>query len=222
MTGGYPIDGKPKEKSEKTHPGIWKRWLVFLIAVVAIIAVMAAVFMGSTPASTSTGLGAPPTNGQQPVIGTATPSPDQKGQETIIDPYGNQVDQKDIIDVGMVPVVDPMDGRGLLPPRLVRAGIIDLQVNVESGHEIVVNLNDAPAQRNTYIRVKVLDQKGVITFGDKNVDYIEFLGKKGSGVGQSIYDHNPRTLSGKIKQMQVLVYFVDNKYQPKTPPKINI
>lgn len=82
MTGGYPIDGKPKEKSEKMHPGIWKRWLVFSIAVIAIIGIMAAVFMGSTPTSTSPSIEAPPINGQQPVIGSSNPSQVNAGQET--------------------------------------------------------------------------------------------------------------------------------------------
>ncbi len=190
---------------------------ILVIAVIAVIVMEA--FQSPT---TSTGLQQKNTQQAEQAAYTGSANPSQAnnaGQETIIDPYGNQVDQKDIINIGIVPVVKPIDG---LPPHLVRAGIIDLQVNVESGQNIVVNLYDSPAQKETYVRVKVFDQKGVVTFSDKNVDYIELLGKKGSGVGQSIYDHNPRTLSGEIKQMQVLVYFVDNKYQSKSPPRINV
>ncbi len=216
MTGGYPIDGKPKEKSEKMHPGIWKLWLVFLIAVVAIIAVMAAVFMGSTPNSTSPGLGGPLTNGQQPVIGPTNPSQVNAGQETIIDRYGNQVNQENIIDVGKIAVVSTLEQ----PTHLVRNGLIDIQVNYRNDIkmvEIIATEIPNPNKKQTFARVKVFDDKGLVSFKGENgqsVDYIEMqLGSKGAS--KTIFPEDvARPMKGYVKELAVLIYFVDTKSIP--------
>ncbi len=55
MADGYPIDGKPKEKTEKMHPGILKRWIAFfaIVAVVAVVAYFA--FAAQTPVKNAIG-----------------------------------------------------------------------------------------------------------------------------------------------------------------------
>lgn len=55
MAGGYPIDGKPKEKAEKMHPEIWKRYAIFFAVIAIALAVVIGyfAFAGQTPAKTS-------------------------------------------------------------------------------------------------------------------------------------------------------------------------
>lgn len=49
MAGGYPIDGKSKEKTEKMHPEIWKRWIAFFVIVVIAAVVVYFAFAAQTP-----------------------------------------------------------------------------------------------------------------------------------------------------------------------------
>lgn len=94
MAGGFPIEGKPKEKTaEKMHPEILKRWIIFVAIVVAaaIILLAGASYVISQPttnaqpaATTLSSSGGSPGGGMmgngQPVVGTATPA--QVGKET--------------------------------------------------------------------------------------------------------------------------------------------
>lgn len=58
MTDGYPIDGKPKDKAEKMHPEIWKRYAIFFAVIAMALAVVIGYFALSTqtPAKTSGGM----------------------------------------------------------------------------------------------------------------------------------------------------------------------
>lgn len=78
MAGGFPIDGKPKEKTaEKMHPEILKRWIIFvaIVIVAAAILLAGASYVVNQPANVqpaeqaATMLSSSSDNGQQ-VIGT--------------------------------------------------------------------------------------------------------------------------------------------------------
>lgn len=71
MADGYPIDGKPKEKTEKMHPEIWKRYALFAIAILLAGVVAYFAFAANAPVK-SGGMMGGKVQTNNPVVNAAT------------------------------------------------------------------------------------------------------------------------------------------------------
>lgn len=169
---------------------------------------------------------------QTSTIGTGAQSSNKQGNvPDIYDIYGNKVNSNDIISVSKTPV---QSGESL---RLVREGLIDIEVvfnqlgMIGSPVEVrKVNKIPDPLKKQTFVRVRLFDDKGNIVMFSPSSKY---------DTNQEISDHPPDIMLTErgmgvvkgveskyiaVKEWEFFIYFVDiNKVPTPVPQKsINI